>query len=92
MNKEFYMKSIGNKSVISRIVTILLVLYPMISVYNSPVGTLCLADTMLIMVLPLAIIKLFSVKYVRINKILLFFTVFVIANFVIVMITITQEP
>ena len=73
-----------SKISISRIFTVLLVLYPVIYVYDSPIGSLCLADTLLIIFYPFLFLKLFLIKRVKYDKLQLFLAGFVAANLVIV--------
>lgn len=68
---------------ISKIFTILLVLYPVIYVYDSPVGPLSLADTLLILLYPFLLLNLFLRRRMRFDKLQLFLAVFVTANLVL---------
>ncbi len=72
------------KKLLSKIFTVLLVLYPVIHVYDSPIGSLCLADILLLLLYPFLLFRLLKKRTIKIDKGLLFLLVFVLANLLVI--------
>lgn len=72
------------KNLLTKVFTILLVLYPIVYVYDSPIGSLCLADVLLLLLYPFLLLNLLKKKVIKINKGLLFLLFFVFVNLLII--------
>lgn len=69
---------------LSKIFTILLVLYPIISVYDSPVGPFCLADTLLLIMYPILFTYMLNKQIMKLDTLQISLTIFVTVNIAVV--------